>query len=179
MPRLSTHSHLPKYAYAETTEIKFIHIKDPLLMDILEIIAINIYKPKYNTQNLYNLNSVPKILYELFSQNVPDVKDWTSIPKEIFTFQRTPLSDSEKREKMMAGITRAKIQGKYKGRKAMQIDQEKFISLLQEWQRGERTAVSIQKEFNITATTFYRWLKKDCYKNYSKKEKGGTLKNEE
>ena len=47
----------------------------------------------------------------------------------------------------------------YKGRVPMKIDEEKFKTLCEEWKSGKRTATSIQKEFGITGTTFYRWIK--------------------
>lgn len=74
-------------------------------------------------------------------------------------------ADPEKRgtywkELQKAGIEKAKAEGKYKGRKPKEYDKELFAKMCREWRAGERTAVSIQREFNITATTFYRWEKK-------------------
>ena len=60
-------------------------------------------------------------------------------------------------QRQAEGIAVARAQGKYKGRKPMSIDKEKFDAMCREWHDGKRTAVSIQKAFNITATTFYRW----------------------
>ena len=58
------------------------------------------------------------------------------------------------------GIAEAKkIPGKYQGRKPMDIDKKKFSAACKEWRAGERTAVSIQKEFSMTATTFYKKVK--------------------
>ena len=57
------------------------------------------------------------------------------------------------------GIAAAKEQGKYKGRKPKDINQLEFEKMCAEWRKGERTAVSIQRKFNITAQTFYRWVK--------------------
>ncbi len=54
------------------------------------------------------------------------------------------------------GIALAKAQGKYKGRKRKDIDQEEFKRLCQEWREGKRTAVSIMKHFDISSQTFYR-----------------------
>lgn len=64
------------------------------------------------------------------------------------------------RELQKAGIERARAAGKYVGRKPREYDVELFKQMLQEWRAGERTAVSIQRHFNITAQTFYRWEKK-------------------
>ena len=62
-------------------------------------------------------------------------------------------------QKQAEGIAIAKSEGKYKGRKPKTINEEKFKRMCAEWRRGEITAVSIQREFNITAQTFYRWVK--------------------
>ena len=62
-------------------------------------------------------------------------------------------------QRQQEGIEIAKAQGKYKGRKPKAIDELKFQTMCAEWRQGKRTAVSIQKEFGITAQTFYRWEK--------------------
>jgi DNA invertase Pin-like site-specific DNA recombinase len=62
-------------------------------------------------------------------------------------------------QRQKEGIEIAKEQGKYKGRKPKEINEEKFKRMCAEWRKGERTAVSIQREFKITAQTFYRWVK--------------------
>ena len=62
-------------------------------------------------------------------------------------------------QRQSEGIVIAKAQGVYKGRKPMQIDKTKFARMCKEWRNNERTATSIQKAFNITSTTFYRWVK--------------------
>lgn len=62
-------------------------------------------------------------------------------------------------QRQAEGIAIAKEQNKYKGRKPKDIDKNEFIKLCAEWRQGERTAVSIQKKFSISAQTFYRWVK--------------------
>lgn len=62
-------------------------------------------------------------------------------------------------QRQAEGILIAKEQGKYKGRQPKKIDEELFKSMCAEWREGKRTAVSIQKKFEITAQTFYRWVK--------------------
>ena len=58
------------------------------------------------------------------------------------------------------GIAIGKLNGVYKGRKPKEIDRVKFDKMCAEWRKGERTAKSIQREFEITQTTFYKWIKK-------------------
>ena len=62
-------------------------------------------------------------------------------------------------EKQAEGIAIAKAEGKYKGRKPKEYDTALFERMCREWRAGERTAVSIQRKFDITAQTFYRWVK--------------------
>lgn len=62
-------------------------------------------------------------------------------------------------QRQREGIAIAKSAGKYKGRKPKDINEDKLKRMCAEWRKGEITAVSIQKEFGITATTFYRWVK--------------------
>lgn len=62
-------------------------------------------------------------------------------------------------DRQAQGIAIAKEKGVYKGRKPKEIDNDRFIKMCAEWRHGERTAVSIQKHFGITGTTFYRWVK--------------------
>lgn len=62
-------------------------------------------------------------------------------------------------QRQAEGIAEAKNRGAYKGRKPKEIDKKEFIKMCAEWRQGERTAVSIQKKFSISAQTFYRWVK--------------------
>lgn len=62
-------------------------------------------------------------------------------------------------QRQAEGIAEAKKAGKYQGRKPMEIDKKKFAAACKEWRAGDRTAVSIQKEFGMTATTFYKKVK--------------------
>ena len=62
-------------------------------------------------------------------------------------------------QRQKEGIEIAKELKKYKGRKPKDIDKKEFIKLCEEWRQGKRTAVSIQRKFNISAQTFYRWVK--------------------
>lgn len=61
-------------------------------------------------------------------------------------------------QRQAEGIAEAKKRGVYTGRKPKEIDNEKFVKMCKEWREGKRTAVSIQKYFEITGTTFYRWV---------------------
>ena len=58
-----------------------------------------------------------------------------------------------------AGIERAKAEGKYKGRKAMELDKEQFSLMVKDYRDGKRTATSIFTELGISAPTFYKRIK--------------------
>lgn len=114
-----------------------------------------------NTKDLLNL------VDELNQKQV----DFVSIKENIDTSTPTgkfmltvfaALAEMEREnilEKQAEGIAIAKEQGKYKGRKPKDYDKALFKKMCAEWRQGNRTAVSIQKKFEITAQTFYRWVK--------------------
>lgn len=60
------------------------------------------------------------------------------------------------KELQRAGIERAKKEGKYKGKKRIEINKTLFIEACIQWRNGERTAKSVYEEFNISSQTFYR-----------------------
>ena len=63
-------------------------------------------------------------------------------------------------ERQKEGIAIAKAEGKYKGRKRLDIDESKFKEVCSRWRAGEITAVQAQKEMGFNnGTTFYRKVK--------------------
>ena len=62
-------------------------------------------------------------------------------------------------QRQREGIEIAKSEGKYKGRKRTDINEDKFARMCAEWRKNEITAVSIMREFGISPQTFYRWVK--------------------
>lgn len=63
------------------------------------------------------------------------------------------------RQRQKEGIAIAKAEGKYKGRKPIEIDEEQFKSICKLWRNGEISAVEAQKRLGIKANTFYRRVK--------------------
>lgn len=62
-------------------------------------------------------------------------------------------------ERQQEGIAIAKAEGKYKGRKPIDIDEKKFAAVCARWRAGEITAVTAMKELKMGKTTFYRKVK--------------------
>ena len=62
-------------------------------------------------------------------------------------------------QKTREGIELAKAQGKYKGRKALDLDTDEFRRYAKDWREGRRTAVECMKHFNISSPTWYRKIK--------------------
>ena len=60
------------------------------------------------------------------------------------------------RQRQREGIEIAKREGKYKGRKRIAVDDDKFKRLYKRVQAGEITAVQAQKELGLTPQTYYR-----------------------
>ena len=62
-------------------------------------------------------------------------------------------------QRQKEGIAIAKEQGKYKGRKPIDIDHDLFKSVYKEWTAGNITGVEAIKRLNISKSTFYRRVK--------------------
>lgn len=62
-------------------------------------------------------------------------------------------------ERQREGIEIAKSEGKYKGRKPVEYDEEKFIELCKKWRAGDMTATAVMKELGLKPNTFYRRVK--------------------
>ena len=59
-------------------------------------------------------------------------------------------------ERQREGIEIAKSAGKYKGKKPVDIDENKLKSLCKEWRAGEITATAAMNEMGLKPNTFYR-----------------------
>lgn len=62
-------------------------------------------------------------------------------------------------ERQREGIAIAKDEGKYKGRKPLEIDEEQFKDVCAKWRAGEVTATAAMKEVGLKPNTFYRRVK--------------------
>ena len=62
-------------------------------------------------------------------------------------------------QRQREGIAIAKAEGKYKGRKPVQVDWVKFGELYDRWKRKEITAKKIMTELGLKPDTFYRKVK--------------------
>lgn len=62
-------------------------------------------------------------------------------------------------ERQREGIAVAKEQGKYKGRKPIAFDKEKFAAVCMRWKSGELTAIAAMNELDMKPSTFYRRVK--------------------
>lgn len=62
-------------------------------------------------------------------------------------------------ERQKEGIAIAKAEGKYKGRKPVEVDGERFKAVCKRWRHGEITAVAAMQEVGLKPNTFYRRVK--------------------
>lgn len=62
-------------------------------------------------------------------------------------------------ERQREGIEIAKSEGKYKGRKPVEIDETQFKALCKRWRGGEITATAAMNEIGLKPNTFYRRVK--------------------
>lgn len=69
----------------------------------------------------------------------------------------------ERKRRQMAGIEIAKREGKYKGRKPVEVDKYEFARLMGEVERKERTNKYVMDKMGLTRTTYYKLV--DEFKN--------------
>ena len=62
-------------------------------------------------------------------------------------------------ERQREGIEIAKSEGKYKGRKPLEVDESQFRTLCNRWRDGEITATAAMNELGLKPNTFYRRVK--------------------
>ena len=63
-------------------------------------------------------------------------------------------------QRQREGISIAKTQGKYKGRKPLSFNEEQFRAECQKWRNGEQTATDTMKKLGIKRNRFYELVKK-------------------
>lgn len=59
-------------------------------------------------------------------------------------------------QRQAEGIAAAKAAGKYKGRKPIEVDEDRFIDLYRRWKNDEITTNYFVKTMGLSRTTFYR-----------------------
>ncbi len=69
------------------------------------------------------------------------------------------LDRASDREKQLDGIERAKEDGKYRGRKPIEVDGELFESVAALWQDGQISAREAMARLELKPNTFYRRIK--------------------
>ena len=62
-------------------------------------------------------------------------------------------------ERQREGIEIAKSEGKYKGRKPLEVDEAQFKDTCRRWRAGEITATAAMQEVGLKPNTFYRRVK--------------------
>lgn len=90
---------------------------------------------------------------------VTDVSELISkIALAVFSWMAQRETEERKR-RQMAGIEVAKREGKYQGRKPLDVDREKFEKLYGEVKRKERTATYAMEKMGVKRTTWYALVK--------------------
>ena len=131
--------------------------------DVVVIESIN--RLAFNIKDLLSIVEKIKekgVRFISIKENIDTRTDTGKFCLDLFE-SLTELEKEAIKERQAEGIALAKERGVYKGRTPMEIDENKFKTMCEEWKAGKRTATSIQKEFDITGTTFYRWIKEYGY----------------
>jgi DNA invertase Pin-like site-specific DNA recombinase len=107
------------------------------IVDILENKGVNFISLK---ENIDTTTPQGKLMFTIFAG--------------LAQFEREQTLQRQKE-----GIAIAKEQGKYKGRKPIDINKELFQTVYKQWKAGEITGVEATKKLNISKSTFYRRIK--------------------
>lgn len=87
---------------------------------------------------------------------VTDVSEMVAkIALAVFSWMAQRETEERKR-RQRDGIEAAKREGKYTGRKPVEVDTEKFARLREEVARGERTNKYVMEKLGLTRTTYYK-----------------------
>lgn len=101
---------------------------------------------------------IPTTLTQVDNTNRWAMEMATNLLIEVYA--QLAQAELEKRAKRQAeGIAVAKAKGVYKGRKPIQLNQEKFEEVYLKWKAGKITARQAMSELNIKSNTFYRRVK--------------------
>lgn len=87
---------------------------------------------------------------------VTDVSELVAkIALAVFSWMAQRETEERKRRQMQ-GIEIAKREGKYKGRKPVEVDRFEFARLREEVKNGERTNKYVMDKMGLTRTTYYK-----------------------
>lgn len=101
---------------------------------------------------------IPTTLHEVDESNRWVTEMVTNLLIEVYA--QLAQAELEKRAKRQAeGIAIAKSKGVYKGRKPIQLNQEKFEEVYLKWKAGKITARQAMNELDLKPNTFYRRVK--------------------
>lgn len=87
---------------------------------------------------------------------VTDVSEMVAkIALAVFSWMAQKETEERKR-RQADGIAVAKAEGKYKGRKPVEVDKYKFVELYSEVERGERTNKYVMDTLGLKRNTYYK-----------------------
>lgn len=157
--RLRQHKHLTTECYQSINKIKYMELENEGDLHILEIYYINKYLPIYNSGDKSSIISTIQLVsppdnWKDFDFKAMGIDINSHTQREKKEKEKLPTEEILRRQKI--GIERAKAEGKYKGRKPIQLDEELFKEDCIRWRNGECTAVSLMKKHNLSSPTFYR-----------------------
>lgn len=91
-------------------------------------------------------------------ENNPWGISWPVVSEEVRK-RFSGITREERLQRQREGIALAKAQGKYKGRKSIDVDPEQLRTVCGRWRAGQMTARAAMKELGLNSNTFYRRVK--------------------
>lgn len=105
-----------------------------------------------------NINLISK--KENIDTNTPQGKLMLTLFGGLYEFERECML-----QRQAEGIAIAKVQGKYRGRQPINVDEDLFKQVYDKWKASEITARQAMQELNLKPNTFYRRVKEYEDKN--------------
>ena len=134
--------------------LAFVREGDTVYCSDFSRIARNTRDLLFTVENLQNKGVEFISLKESVDTSTPQGRFMLTVFGAMAELERETILQRQKE-----GIAVAKAQGKYQGRKRMEVDTERFKAVYARWRAGEITATKAMDMLNLKPNTFYRRVK--------------------
>ena len=131
--------------------LSFVREGDTLVTESISRIARNTKDLLTTVETLSSKGVTFVSLKENIDTNKPEGRFLLTVFGAVAQLEREAML-----ERQREGIEIAKREGKYKGRKPVQVDEQWFKKVYTQWKNGEFKAVDAQRILGLKPSTFYR-----------------------
>lgn len=131
--------------------LEFVREGDTVVVESISRLARNTRDLLSIVNELKAKNVALKSIKESFDTSAPSGRLVLTLFGAISEMERNYIRDRQRE-----GIEIKKAQGGYKGRKPIEVDEDKWQEAMRLWDRGEITATEAMKRLELKRNTFYR-----------------------